>query len=147
MDIGGSSCPFCAIIAGDDLDARVIFQDRQILAFFQTDPAVLGHTMLVPRQHVPDIWALGGDLAGVLGRATVQLASAIRRAMKPHGLNVIQSNGEAATQTVMHLHVHLVPRWRTDSIGRIWPPETSFTEDQKDYACEAIRSECRSLRF
>lgn len=146
MGISGSNCPFCAIAAGDDPDARVIFQDRQILAFFPTEPAVLGHTMLVPRQHVPDIWALGGDLAGVLGRATVQLASAIRRAMEPDGLNVIQSNGEAATQTVMHLHVHLVPRWETDSIGRIWPPETSFTEDQKDDAWDAIRRECRSIR-
>ncbi len=64
--------------------------------------------------------------------------------MKPHGINIIQSNGAAATQSVMHLHVHVVPRWHNDQLGRIWPPETQYSEGAKDQAWEALRHEFRS---
>lgn len=66
--------------------------------------------------------------------------------MHPEGLNIIQSNGPAASQTVMHLHVHLVPRRTGDAIGRIWPPETQYSEAAKDAAWDALRDECRGLQ-
>jgi histidine triad (HIT) family protein len=138
-------CPFCAIINGIDPDVREIYRDEHVVAFFPSEPATLGHTLVVPRKHIRDIWSLTPDIAGPLAQATVVLAGAVKRAMNPDGLNVIQSNGEAATQTVMHLHVHLVPRWVHDKIGRIWPPETHYSEAQKDDAWEALRRECRSI--
>lgn len=73
----------------------------------------------------------------------VRLAEVMRAALKPEGLNVIQSNGEVATQTVAHLHVHLVPRWEGDGIGRIWPPETDYSEREKDVAWEKLREACK----
>lgn len=79
--------------------------------------------------------------ACTLATATLRVADGVRRAMKPHGLNVIQSNGEAASQTVSHLHVHVVPRWEGDALGRIWPPETNYSDDQKDQTWERLRSE------
>jgi histidine triad (HIT) family protein len=124
---------------------REVYRDDQVVVFFPSEPATLGHTLIVPRQHVQDIWHVDSDLAAYLGMATVKVAHAVRRAMNPDGLNVIQSNGEAATQTVNHLHVHIVPRWQDDRVGRIWPPETSYTEVQKDQAWDAIRKECRRL--
>jgi histidine triad (HIT) family protein len=63
--------------------------------------------------------------------------------MKPDGLNVIQSNGPTATQTILHLHVHVVPRWEGDAMGRIWPQETHYSDDSKDNALELIRGEFR----
>jgi len=116
------------------------------VAFFPTEPATLGHTLLVPRIHVPDIWSLDLQTASYLARATVGLAAAIKRAMHPAGLNVIQSNGEAATQTVMHLHVHLVPRQPDDQLGQIWPIEANYSETQKDETWARLRLECRSVR-
>jgi histidine triad (HIT) family protein len=136
-------CAFCQVIQQADPDAREVYRDANIVAFFPTEPATLGHTLVIPRRHIPDIWALDGDTAARLGRVTLRLANVIRRALQPEGLNVIQSNGEAATQTVLHLHVHLVPRWAGDAIGRIWPPETSYTEHEKDVAWELLRSACR----
>jgi histidine triad (HIT) family protein len=65
--------------------------------------------------------------------------------MRPDGLNVIQSNGRAATQTIMHLHVHIVPRWSEDTLGPIWPPETNYSESAKNKALEAIREACGEL--
>lgn len=133
-------CPFCEIVARE-ADAREVFRSDSVVAFFPTEPATLGHTLLIPRLHVRDIWNIEENLAAELGRRTVTLAQAIMRAVRPDGLSVVQSNGTAATQTVMHLHVHLVPRWEGDAVGRIWPPETNYSEDDKDNAWEALRRE------
>src|SRR4051794_34779996 len=145
MPTSEGECPFCRIVKGLDSEARVIYRDQHVVAFFPTKPATLGHTLVVPRSHIPNIWSLDDDTAGLLARATIRIASAVRRAVEAEGLNVIQSNGEAATQTVPHLHIHVVPRWQGDDIGPIWPPHTYYTEDQKDKAWDAIRDECRAL--
>lgn len=137
-------CPFCEIARGQEDDARQVFGTEDVVAFFPPEPATLGHTLLIPRAHVRDIWGLDLDLASELARWTVRLAEAVKRAIRPDGLNVIQSNGAAATQTVMHLHVHVVPRWEGDPVGRIWPPETHYSEDQKNDAWEALQREFRS---
>jgi histidine triad (HIT) family protein len=138
-------CPFCEIVNRNDRDVREVYRDGDVVVFFPDEPATLGHTLVVPRRHVSDIWSLDPDLAGELGKATVKVANAVKRAMQPDGLNVIQSNGDAATQTVMHLHIHVVPRWHNDRIGRIWPPESSYSEIEKDAAWEAIRLELRRV--
>lgn len=144
MPTSDPDCPFCEIVQRDDPDVREVYRDGHVVAFFPTEPATLGHTLLVPREHIPEVWSLDEDLAAELGRAVVRLSTAVRRAVAPQGLNVIQSNGQAATQTVMHLHVHLVPRWHGDGIGRIWPTDTHYTEDQKDDAWERLRAECKA---
>lgn len=145
MPTSDPDCPFCKIVASKDPDAREIYRDASVVAFFPTEPATLGHTLLVPMLHYKDIWELDTNAAAALGVAATHLSHAIRKAVEPEGLNVIQSNGSAATQTVSHLHVHLVPRWRNDNIGPIWPPETNYSEHEKDDAWTAIRDECRWL--
>jgi histidine triad (HIT) family protein len=145
MPTSDPDCPFCKIVYREDPDVREVYRDEQVVAFFPSEPATLGHTLVVPREHIPDVWALSEDLAAELGRAVVTLSAALRRALSPHGLNVIQSNGEAATQTVFHLHVHLVPRWEGDAIGRIWPADTHYTEDQKDEAWKRVRAESTAV--
>jgi histidine triad (HIT) family protein len=135
-------CDFCEIVSCKE-GAREVLRTDTVIAFFPLEPAILGHTLLIPRVHVRDIWHLDRELAEELARWTLDLAEAVRRVMKPEGLNVIQSNGAAATQTVMHLHIHVVPRWKGDNIGRMWPPATHWSEDQKDSAWEALRQEFR----
>lgn len=115
-----TSCPFCAIIMGEGW-AREVCRDDYAVAFFPLQPASLGHTLVVPRRHIPDIWALPEQTAAHLSRAVLRVAAALRAAVAPDGLNIIQSSGAAATQTVPHLHVHLVPRWAADAMGPIWP--------------------------
>src|SRR4051794_25855987 len=97
-------CPFCEIVQREDPDAREIYRNEHVVAFFPLEPATLGHTLVVPQGHVPDIWSLKPEMAADIARATVGLAWAVKRAMWPEGLNIIQSNGAAATQTVPHLH-------------------------------------------
>lgn len=135
-------CPFCEIVQREDPDAREVYRDDHVVAFFPLEPATLGHTLVVPRAHVPDIWSLGDETAERVAVATTRLAQVVKHALAPEGLNVIQSNGKAATQTVFHLHVHIVPRWGNDAVGRIWPPETNYSEEQKDDAWERLRRAC-----
>jgi histidine triad (HIT) family protein len=143
MHTSEANCPFCEIVQADDPETREVYRDDHVVAFFPLEPATLGHTLVIPLQHIPDIWALDEDTALQLARVTVRLANVMRHALQPEGLNVIQSSGSVATQTVPHLHVHLVPRWTGDVVGRIWPPETNYSEDQKDSAWETLRAACR----
>lgn len=136
-------CPFCEIVQRDDPDVREVDRDQHVVAFFPRNPATLGHTLVIPRIHVPDIWSLDRGTAEQLAGATTRLAAAVKRAVNPDGLIIIQSNGSAASQTVFHLHIHLVPRWEGDPIGHIWPPESNYSEKEKDDAWEALRVECR----
>lgn len=115
-----TSCPFCAIIMGEGW-ARVVYRDDYAVAFFPLQPAALGHTLVVPRRHIPDIWELPEQTAAHLSRTVLRVAAALRAAVTPDGLNIIQSSGAAATQTIPHLHTHLVPRWAADAMGPIWP--------------------------
>lgn|GEM_PF-78610 len=138
-------CPFCKIVAGDDPNAREVYRDEHVVAFFPTEPAVLGHVLLVPKRHVQDIWGLEAGEGAQLSAAVLRLSAAVRSALLPEGLNVIQSNGKAATQTVPHLHVHLVPRHTGDALGPIWPAETNYSETQKDDTLRRVRAAVDSL--
>lgn len=132
-------CDFCDIVAQQE-DAREVLRTDQVVAFFPLEPATLGHTMIIPRRHLPNIWHLDDPTAAVLATATLTVARAVRDALDPDGLNIIQSNGHAATQTVPHLHVHVVPRWHHDAMGPIWPDDTDWTAEQMTSAQNSIRS-------
>lgn len=133
-----ADCDFCEIVRHQEY-AREVLRNERVLAFFPLEPATLGHTMIVPTQHLANIWHLDDATAGVLATATLDVAHAIRDALRPDGLNIIQSNGEAATQTVGHLHVHVVPRWHDDAMGPIWPEDIDWTNEQLTSAQQLIR--------
>jgi histidine triad (HIT) family protein len=114
-----AACPFCDL--SEVRASAVAYQDDHTAAFFPTHPAARGHTLVVPKQHVADLFELDRSTAGHLTDTTLLVAAALKAAFEPHGLNVINSSGEAASQSVRHLHVHLVPRWRGDRMGDIWP--------------------------
>ncbi|WP_456598924.1 HIT family protein [Blastococcus sp. SYSU DS0616] len=113
-------CAFCDIIAGD-APARIVSRGHGVTVFLPDEPATRGHVLVVPNDHAADIWALTQGTARNLASEVLRVAGAARDAMRPEGLNVIQSNGRAATQTVNHLHVHVVPRWASDAVEDFWP--------------------------
>jgi histidine triad (HIT) family protein len=111
-----------------------------VIAFLPLAPATLGHTLVVPKRHIPDIWSLDAALIDPLGQVTLRVAYAIAQAMAPEGLNIINSNGAAASQTVPHLHVHVVPRWEGDQLGEIWPPKEKRSDQVQDEVLATIRA-------
>lgn len=135
-----AGCSFCSIIAGDG-PAEVVARTEHWVAFFPPEPATIGHTLLVPTSHVSDVWSLNTADASDLASGVLRIAHVIREALSPEGLNVVQSNGRVATQTVDHLHIHLVPRTTGDAMGELWPvvPPVLSPED-KVRALSSMRS-------
>ena len=129
------SCPFCAIARGQDPSAEVVAEGADWIAFFPPNPATPGHTLIIPRSHVRSLWEADLELAGLIMRAAVLVGRAIDTALHPQGMNLITSDGRVAEQTVFHLHLHLVPRWRDDGFGEIWPTSHKYENtDQTDLA-------------
>src|SRR5207237_390139 len=106
----------------------IVCETESTLAFFPLKPAALGHTLVIPKRHVSDLWSADAALASQLMVAVLNVGRAIQLALKPEGMNLINSAGAAAWQTVFHLHLHVVPRWEGDHIKRIWPPAEPWSE-------------------
>ena len=127
-DPHGVDCVFCGIAAGTE-PARVVADTAETLTFLPVRPVHPGHVLVMPRRHVADIWELDEETAAAVGAAVLRAAHAVRAAHRPEGLNVIQSSGAVATQSVFHLHVHVVPRYQGDRMPYLWPAKTEETEE------------------
>lgn len=123
-----SECRFC-LVAFRDAPARVVYEDTSTLAFLDIAPATRGHTLLISKAHVSDLWEMTDSLAAAVGVATVRVATLIRDRLHPAGLNVVQANGAAGWQTVFHFHVHLVPRYDAGELNLPWHPTQASDMD------------------
>jgi histidine triad (HIT) family protein len=132
-------CEFCQIVRGER-PARVVADSADALAFFPLRPVCPGHTIIVPKTHVRDLWVAGSLPSAGLMQAVIRVGHAINMALRPDGMNLISSAGQAASQTVFHLHLHVVPRWAGDRLGNIWPPSPPLTDEAKDETAAAIRA-------
>lgn len=138
-------CPFCAIAQGKHQTAEVVCEEKNWIAFFPLNPATPGHTLVIPRRHVADLWQAEAALGADLMAAVIRVGRAIDEALKPEGMNLISSAGETAEQTVFHLHLHVVPRWRRDGFGQIWPAEGMFHDASLSGFADSIREACRQV--
>jgi histidine triad (HIT) family protein len=120
-------CIFCRIVAGNAPSTKV-YEDDLSLAFLDIYPWAKGHCLVISKEHFPSIFEISEEALGGVAKAVRRLAPAIRSGLEAEGLNLLQSNGEAAWQTVGHFHVHLIPRWRGDGLT---PPGTSAPADSE----------------
>lgn len=113
------ACTFCEIVAGE-ADAPVVLDTAEVMAFLDHRPLFPGHTLVIPRRHVVTIEDLPDALAGPLLGAARRVASALRVAVGAEGAFVAMNN--VVSQSVPHLHVHVVPRRKGDGLrGFFWP--------------------------
>jgi histidine triad (HIT) family protein len=138
VDPSWQPCPFCAIIAGRAF-VREVMRSDMVVAFLPDVPAVLGHTLIVPRKHLANIWAVDRYDAYDLADATRQVAAAVAEVTNAEGMNIIQSNGVVAGQSVFHLHIHVVPRHHGDRMPRLWPADMEWPAAQLDSIAADIR--------
>ena len=115
-------CVFCAIERGE-APAEVIYEDEDTLAFLDINPATPGHTLLIPRAHIRNIYSLDENTAAAIMRAAVRVASGIRDALQPDGMTLMQANEQAGFQSVFHFHFHLIPRRIGDGLRLPWRPK------------------------
>jgi histidine triad (HIT) family protein len=138
-----TNCPFCAIAAGKDSDADIVCASEHWVAFFPLEPATPGHTLVIPRIHVSDLWSADKATGTELMDAVIEVGNAIQTALLPEGMNLISSAGSIAEQTIFHLHLHLVPRTEGDRIGPIWPKDAELAAETRAELLARIRAECK----
>ena len=132
------SCVFCAIVAGET-PAHVVLDDEGFLAFLDIRPLFEGHVLLVPKAHHEAIWDLPPELAAPLLERTQRLSVAVRDAMGAKG--IFNAANNIVSQSVPHLHVHVVPRAPKDGLrGFFWPRTKYASEERADEVAASIRS-------
>lgn len=128
-------CIFCKIANGE-IPAKTLFEDERFRVILDLGPATKGHALILPKNHAANLYELPDEDA----RAVLPLAKKLGRLMKGKlhcdGLNLVQNNGETAGQTVLHFHLHLIPRYEGDGQRIGWNPTTPSQEE-----LEAIRKE------
>lgn len=133
-----ANCIFCRVITGD-LSAPVVFEDESSLAFLDHRPVFPGHSLLVPKIHCETLADLRADMIGPFFRNAQLLSRAIEEALEAHGTFVAINN--RVSQSVPHLHVHIVPRRRKDGLrGFFWPRHKYESEEQILGIQQAIKS-------
>jgi len=109
------NCPFCKIVK-HEVYAVVVCEDDEILAIMDLYPATHGHILVLPKQHIENIYSLREDLLSRIMVTASKIAKAIKQQLSPDGLNLIQSNETVAGQTIPHFHLHIMPRYSDDSV-------------------------------
>jgi histidine triad (HIT) family protein len=114
-------CIFCRILTGD-LPATVVDEDERTIAFMDIAPATRGHALVIPRVHAPDLLTVDIEDLQAVAVAARRLAARAKERLRADGINLLNSCGAAAWQTVFHFHVHVIPRYSDDPLRLPWTP-------------------------
>lgn len=127
MSVTDPDCLFCKIVAGE-IPATIVASDERTVSFMDINPATRGHALVVPRNHAKDLLEIDpADLAAV-AQAGQRLAKVAKRTLGADGINLINSCGALAWQTVFHFHLHVIPRYEGDPLRLPWAPEPGDME-------------------
>jgi histidine triad (HIT) family protein len=121
-------CIFCKILAGD-LPATIIDEDERTISFMDIAPATRGHALVIPRAHTADLLSVDPEDLQAVAVACQRLASRANGRLGADGVNLINSCGAVAWQTVFHFHVHVIPRYDGDPLRLPWVPALGDPEE------------------
>jgi len=132
-----TDCIFCKIISGD-IPSNKVYEDEYTVAFLDANPNAPGHTLVVPKRHVVNIFDTDEETLSRTMAAIRKIAPAVRDGVDAHGVHVNSNHGTAAGQVVFHLHFHIIPRHERSEFS-FWPKDERAAVDAKTIA-EQIRS-------
>jgi histidine triad (HIT) family protein len=135
--VSDPDCIFCKIIAGD-LPSQIVDSDDRTISFMDISPATRGHALVVPRKHARDLLDIDHDDLGATIVAAQRLARRAKERLGADGVNLLNSCGQAAWQTVFHFHIHVIPRYEDDPLRLPWKPEPGDS-DEIAAAAEQLR--------
>src|ERR1700727_3118807 len=115
------ACIFCKIVAGD-LPAQIVDEDERTISFMDIAPATRGHALVIPREHATDLLEISAADLQACALAAQRLAVRASERLGADGVNLINSCGAAAWQTVFHFHIHVIPRYSGDPLRLPWIP-------------------------
>lgn len=102
-------CIFCKIIKGE-IPCFTVYENDRVLAFSDINPISDGHTLIIPKAHAENLWEISEQDLTAIHLASKKVADAMKKALQPVGIAVMQLNGRGVNQLVMHYHLHLIPR-------------------------------------
>jgi histidine triad (HIT) family protein len=114
-----SDCLFCKIVAGE-IPAQIVYEDERTIVFMDIAPATRGHCLVVPRAHTEDLLTADREDVAACALVAQELSRRAYEDLGAAGVNVLQSSGAAAWQSVFHLHFHVIPRYAGDPLVLPW---------------------------
>jgi histidine triad (HIT) family protein len=141
--VSDADCAFCEIASGK-LAAYIVYEDTDVVAFLDTRPLFPGHVLVCPREHYVTLSDLPSDLIAPVFSRTQLLSKAVESALDAEGTFVAINN--RVSQTVAHLHIHVVPRRRRDGLrGFFWPRQNYIDDNAREAVRDAIEREVQKL--
>jgi len=122
------NCIFCKIAAGE-IPSRTIYEDEAFRVILDLGPATRGHALILPKKHAANLFELPEEDAKNVLLVAKKVAANMKEKLGMDGLNLVQNNGEVAGQTVMHFHMHLIPRYQKDGEMVLWTPTEPSAEE------------------
>ncbi len=122
------SCIFCKIANGE-IPSNTIYEDDKFRVILDNGPATKGHALVLPKEHYANLFEMPQDLLADAAVVAKKVASNIKDKLSCDGLNLVQNNGETAGQTVMHFHLHIIPRYENDGQHILWTPTSPSAEE------------------
>ncbi|EOL44506.1 HIT family protein [Enterococcus caccae] len=136
-----TDCIFCKIV-DQEIPSYKVYEDDKVYAFLDITQVTKGHTLLVPKEHVTDIFEYEPTLAGEVFARVPKVARAIEKAFpEMQGLNIINNNKELAYQSVFHSHIHLIPRY-----GKSDDFSIHFGNNQAMYSSEEMQEIAKKIK-
>jgi histidine triad (HIT) family protein len=132
-------CIFCKIVAGE-LPATIVDEDELTISFMDINPATRGHTLVVPRHHAQDLLSVDPEALRATAVAAQRLAGRMSERLGADGVNLLNSCGAAAWQTVFHFHIHVIPRYADDPLRLPWVPTPGDAQEIAAAAQELARA-------
>lgn len=121
-------CIFCKIANGE-IPSKTVYEDKHFRVILDLGPAAKGHALLLPKEHADNLYELPEETAEQVLPLAKKIAARMRKKLQCDGLNLVQNNGEAAGQTVMHFHLHIIPRYENDGQQINWIPGEPSQEE------------------
>lgn len=122
------SCIFCKIANGM-IPSKTLYEDEDFRVILDLGPATKGHALILPKQHSDNLYELPDETAAKVMVLAKKMAAKMTEKLQCDGFNIVQNNGEVAGQTVMHYHLHLIPRYKDDGQKILWKPTEVTQED------------------
>jgi histidine triad (HIT) family protein len=129
------SCIFCRIVAGE-LPSDRLFEDDRTLAFMDNRPGPRGHSLVIPQRHAEGVYDVDPEELAAVARTAQRVARAAKDGLGCGGVNLVQSTGAVAFQTVFHLHFHVIPRYEDDDVRLPWLPKPGDPKSIADAAAK-----------
>ena len=131
------NCIFCKII-NKEIPSKIVYEDDLVIAILDLSQATYGHTLVMPKKHYANIYEIDDDTLAHLIKVVKKLAIKLKNKLHADGINILNNNDEAARQTVMHYHIHILPRYKNDDLN------INFTDHSKDTNLDDVLNKINS---